>query len=242
MLYCGDCGTEIASGEACNKCGTARIDSSVSPQPSFGSKQPSISAEAALPVPAELVVKSKPFLNQFQKNVLFIAVTVFILVGASIWVNSTIQARARHLEEQKVEWRKANIKILKDLSGIGALSTEEQTRVDNAGDDLDRLQQVLLDIHQERINYWTNQLEDVEERKHKVQTLSTLIETVSDQSEYSEAVQTVSKQEEKAEENLGGYESSKAKIRQWKPVSFEDFRAGKLIDPGSTEPPKAGEQ
>jgi hypothetical protein len=88
----------------------------------------------------------------------FIAVTVFILVAAGMLVNNTIHVRARHLEEQKVEWRKANIKILKDLSDIGALSTEEQTRVDNAGDDIERLQQVLLDIHQERITIWLSHL------------------------------------------------------------------------------------
>jgi hypothetical protein len=242
MPFCEHCGAKVL-GDACDKCSAAQDDSSVPPQPINGPNQVSITPASAPANPSESPVKSKALLSQFQKNVVFIAVTVFILVAAGMLVNNTIHVRARHLEEQKVEWRKANIKILKDLSDIGALSTEEQTRVDNAGDDIERLQQVLLDIHQERITIWLSHLEDVVERKRHLQTLNyTNVVAFGQASEYADAAHNIARQEAKAKENLAGYELAIKNIRQWKPVSFEDFRAGRLIDPGSSGPPKSAEQ
>ncbi len=175
-------------------------------------------------------------MNQFQKNVVFIALTACILGAGGYGVNYAIQEHARHVEEQKVAWHKANIKTLKDLSAIGALSTEEQIRVDNAGDDVDRLQQVLLDIHQERINYWSNVLEDMKERQHKLQGMYLTAASYGMTGQYYEASQTITKNSQKAALNVLGYTAAKEIIRKWKPISFEDYKAGKLIDaPTSTK-------
>lgn len=181
-------------------------------------------------------------MNQFQKNVLFVAVTACVLGLVGFGINYALQEHARRVEEQRVQWRKANIKALKDLSGIGALSTEEQTRVDNAGDDFDRLQQVLLDIHQERINYWSSRLENAAARREKLQQTYTLAAAYGLNGQYSEAANEVSEDAQKATENLLGYRAAKERIRAWKSVSFEDYRAGRLIDPRSTTPPKPSQE
>jgi hypothetical protein len=174
--------------------------------------------------------------NQFQKNVIFIALTACFLGAIGYGVNYAIQEHARHLEEQKIAWHKANIKALKDLSAIGALSTEEQIRVDNAGDDVDRLQQVLLDIHQERINYWSNVLEEAKERKQKLQGMYSQAVSYGLTDKYNDANATIVKNAQKAAMNVLGYTAAKEKIRDWKPISFEDYRAGKLLDaPASTK-------
>jgi len=168
--------------------------------------------------------------NQFQKNVLFLALTACVLGAVGLGANYAIQEHARRVEEQKVAWHTADIKALKDLSAIGALSTDEQIRVDNAGDDVDRLQQVLLDIHQERINYWSNVLEDTKERKQKLQHMYTAAATYGLTGKYNEVSETISNQGQKAAMNVLGYTAAKEKIREWKPVSFEAYRSGKVID------------
>jgi hypothetical protein len=40
----------------------------------------------------------------------------------------------------------------------------------------------------------------------------------------------ISEEGEKAAENLAGYRAAKENIRAWKPVSFDDYRDGKLVD------------
>ncbi len=220
MPFCEDCGAEIFNGEPCKKCNPVQASSDRASTVFVGSS-----------------VKSTAFLSQFQKNVLFVAVTVFILVAASITVNYVLHERERHLEEQKVQWKKSNIKILKDLSDIGALSTEEQTRLDNAGDDLDRIQQVLLDIHEERITVWSHRMEDLEKQYRNLQT------DYYSQATYGNSMEPKLQQEiAEAKDNLTGYVSARAKIRQWKPIPFEVFRTGKMIDPGTSELAKPSEQ
>lgn len=173
-------------------------------------------------------------MNQFQKNVLFIAFTACIVVLLGFGANYALQEHTRHIEEQKLQWRKANLKNLKDMSAIGALSTEEQIRVDNAGDDLDRLQQVLLDIHQERINFWSNALEDAQKRQQKLRDNYVQLAAYDYSGQLAGAARTISEQITKAQENYAGYVAAKARIRAWRPVSFEDFRTGKLLDAAAT--------
>lgn len=89
-------------------------------------------------------------MNTFQKNALFLAIVIFVLgITASVGYYS-YEAHTKAVEEQVSAWRKQNIRELKDLNRIGVLSTEEQKRLDDAGDDVDRIQQVLLDLHTER--------------------------------------------------------------------------------------------
>jgi len=250
MPFCEDCGAEFLDGAFCTNCGAAQNNLPVSHQTIRGARLPSTTPSNAQLDHTESNRASKPFLNQFQRNVVFVAITVLLLVVAGIFVNGAMQARAKRIEEQKIQWKKANIKILKDLSGIGALSTEEQTRVDNAGDDLDRLQQVLLDIHQERITFWRGQLDELQDAATKYQNLRAQYGGLQD-GYYSPAVNDPSvieagselqKKLATARDNLAGYEYSWANIRRWKPVSFENFRAGKMIDPGPTGQANPSEQ
>lgn len=83
-------------------------------------------------------------MNQFQKNVAAIAVAVVAVVSISLGINFAWQAHTRSVQEeatrtigQRTEWQKENIRSLKDLSDVGKLSTEEQDRLDRAGNDVD---------------------------------------------------------------------------------------------------------
>jgi hypothetical protein len=236
MPFCPECGAE-KFGDTCNKC-------SVSPTATIANKpesQERISQQGQITIsssPSDPDSLPRPFLNAFQKNVIFVAATLLVLATIAFFGNNYVQERARHLAEQKIQWRKANIKVLKDMSRIGALSTEEQTRVDNAGDDYDRLQQVLLDIHQERLNYWSHRIDDLLTKYREYKS-----------SPYSQAVygeDTVTPKYQKvigeAKENYDGFTAAKVKIRAWKPVSFEDFQAGKMIDSGAAQHDKPTEQ
>jgi hypothetical protein len=169
-------------------------------------------------------------MNQFQKNVLFIAGALICVVLVCFGVNFGIQAHNRSLQEQaqkeadrKLAWKKDNIRALKGLSAVGAFSPGEQTRIDNAGDDLDRLQQVLLDIHQERVNYWQNDLEDAQQRRKKLDDLS-MYANYSYAGQVQDAADSITSDEDKAKENLAGYVEALGRIRDWRPSDLKSFR------------------
>jgi hypothetical protein len=184
-------------------------------------------------------------MNQFQKNVLFIGATLLAIVAICFGINFAIQTHTRALQEQarllderKTAWKKDNIRALKSLSGIGALSTEEQIRVDNAGDDLERLQQVLLDIHQERCNYWESSLEDVADRQRKLENITREV-GYTDDSQITDIARTISEQETKARSNLIGFRAAMAKIHDWRPSKFEDYRPDRAEVAPSDKPSAA---
>ncbi len=199
-------------------------------------------------------------MNQFQKNVVFISLVACLVGGGAYAVNYSMQEHRRqleerraearrHLEEQKVEWRKANLKAVRELSVIGALSTEEQIRVDNAGDDFERLQLVLLDIHQERSNHWANRLEEIEEKKGKLQRFynqySANVSLLNDP-QLEEAATTLLHNEKEAAGELLGFRAGLQRLRSWRPITFEDYCAKQSGDSKlKTEPqaePKATER
>lgn len=169
-------------------------------------------------------------MSQFQKNVLFVGVTVLAIIAVCFGIDFARQAHSRNLQEQarmqeerKIAWKKDNIRVLKSMSAIGALSSDEQTRVDNAGDDVERLQQVLLDIHQERSSYWVSRLESVAERRKKLEAL-TMEAGYSYYGQLTEAAQSISKDEEKDRDNIRGYQKAMLRIRDWRPSKFEDYK------------------
>ncbi len=169
-------------------------------------------------------------MNSFQKNVLFIGLVVVVIIAAAFGFkfasdahNRALAAETAQESERKEEWKKDNIRQLKSLSGIGALSTEEQVRVDNAGDDLARLQQVLLDIHQERITFWSRKLEDTIERRRKLQTVASEV-GYSYSSEIADASQTISKDFSEARENVVGYKKAMVYIRAWRPSDYARYK------------------
>ncbi len=135
-------------------------------------------------------------MNQFQKNVVFVGAAVLVIIAVCFGISFAMQVHSRNLqerarlqEEQKLAWKKDNVRALKALSGIGALSPEEQTLVDNAGDDVEQPQQVLLDIHQERGTYWVGRLQDVAERRKILEQLS-MVAGYSYYGHVNEAAQT----------------------------------------------------
>ena len=176
-------------------------------------------------------------MNQFQKNVVFIAIIACVVAGIGVGINYELHERALKVEEQKIQWRKANIKSLKRLSAVGAFSTEEQQRLDNAGDDFERLQQVLLDIHQQRITYWYEMAKDLAKRQRELRGLYTQTTVWGLSGLYSGAEHELGEQGREIAVNIVGYEQAEANIRKWKSVSFDDYCEGKLIDNRSSTPP-----
>jgi hypothetical protein len=174
-------------------------------------------------------------MNQFQKNVVFVGAAVLVIIAVCFGISFAMQVHSRNLqerarlqEEQKLAWKKDNVRALKALSGIGALSPEEQTLVDNAGDDVERLQQVLLDIHQERSTYWVGRLQDVADRRKKLEQLS-MVAGYSYYGQVNETAQSISKDEEEDRNNLRGYQTAMAKIRDWRPSKFEDYHPAEPV-------------
>jgi len=163
-------------------------------------------------------------MNSFQRNALFVGILLFVLAAVGGFGYHLYQAHEAEAAEQKVAWKKENIRRLKDLSQIGALSTEEQTRLDAAGDDVDRIQQVLLDLHTERHTFWEADLMDVEDKERKLRNVGALV-TVFDGGELREAAESLDRERIRDEANLQGFEQGERDIRAWKPISFEEFQA-----------------
>jgi hypothetical protein len=114
---------------------------------------------------------------------------------------------------------------VKALSGIGELSTDEQKRFDVAGDDPERVQQALIDIHQGRITFWREQLDDVQERKRKLQSVIGYSASGLFEGQFQEAAQSIKKDEAEAEKQLNGYTFAYERIQAWRPISFEVYQA-----------------
>ena len=93
-----------------------------------------------------------------------------------------------------------------DLSVLGNLSSEQQTRIDNAGDDIDRLQQTLLDLHQKQYEGWAFQSRVA-------------------------ALQGNNESRVQAEFQAESFKAARQRIHDWKPVTFEDYVAGKVTQP-----------
>jgi hypothetical protein len=181
-------------------------------------------------------------MNTFQKNVVFLAIVVFVLCGTLMVGYYVYQSHKRTDAEQRAAWMKQNIRELKDLNQIGVLSTEEQTRLDNAGDDVEKLQQVLLDLHTERHTLWIGHMQDIEEREQALRRVYNY-GSYDFNGQYRDAAVELAKDRKLAQENIDAYQRGYLNIRAWRPTSFEQFQAGTprdLSHPGILEEGQQG--
>ncbi|MBS1785095.1 MAG: hypothetical protein JST24_06680 [Acidobacteria bacterium] len=105
------------------------------------------------------------------KNVLFIALVIIVTAGAVLGIKYAIDAHAAAVALQAKIQNQKWIGQLMNLNSCGALTTEEQTRLDNAGDDPFKVQTALIQIHQNRANFWIGQLKDAADRQQKLDNL-----------------------------------------------------------------------
>jgi hypothetical protein len=176
--------------------------------------------------------------NQFQKNVLFaggaVTLVICITLGLYFGIQSHIAEQNRATAEQKTAWHNENIRSLKALSAVGILSTEEQQRLDVAGDDPDRVQQALLDIHQGRMTYWQAGIDDAHERARKLSAIYGTDESQYYGGQIQEAAISIKKDESNAELQLAGYTEAYGQIQAWRPVSFEQYQSSPKQPNGAT--------
>jgi hypothetical protein len=122
-----------------------------------------------------------------------------------------------------------NTATLRDLSRIGAMTLGEQARVDKAGDDSRPLQKVLLDIDQERIDYWraklNTELDNLGEWE-RLKNASSYAVYKADAlpSQYGEAGLKLSQKVDSDEDDLSNFLAARTALQLWKPMSFEAYK------------------
>jgi ketosteroid isomerase-like protein len=166
-------------------------------------------------------------MNQFQRNVLFIAAAAILIVAVSFGlyfgITSHLAEQAKVDAARQLAWHNENIRQLKELSEVGVFSDEEQKRLDAAGDDPERMQQALLDIHQGRATLWKARLDDAEERATKLRIL--VGGSPYEYGGYQEVAASIRKDDDEARSQLSAFATAYHNIEAWRPMTFEQYQA-----------------
>jgi hypothetical protein len=122
-----------------------------------------------------------------------------------------------------------NAAALRDLSRIGALTIGEQARVDKAGDDSRRLQQVLLDVDQERIDYWRAKLNTELDKLgewERVKNASSYAIYKEDALpwQYGEAGLNLSQKVNSDQDDLSNFLAARMALQLWTPMSYAAYK------------------
>jgi hypothetical protein len=186
-------------------------------------------------------------MNQFQRNVLFIAAAAILIVAVSFGlyfgITSHLAQQAKEDAAHQLAWHNENIRQLKELSDVGVFSDEEQKRLDAAGDDPERMQQALLDIHQGRATLWKARLDDAQERATKLRILTG--GSVYDYGGYQEVAASIRKDDDEARSQLSAFATAYRNIEAWRPMTYEQYQArlkGGSSPAFNTLPPPSSEQ
>jgi hypothetical protein len=175
-------------------------------------------------------------MNQFQKNAAFVTgaaiVTVVVSIGLYFGITSHLSDQAKADSASQLAWHNENIRRLKELSVVGIFSPEEQKRLDVAGDDPEKMQQALLDIHQGRSTIWQASLDDAQERGKKLKALVGY-SPYGYSDEYQEAAQSIEKDDTKARSQLIEFTAGYRRIENWRPMTFQQYQASLTGKPAS---------
>lgn len=141
-----------------------------------------------------------------------------------------IQVHTRHLQEQarlqdelKIEWKKENVRVLKSLSAIGALSPEEQVRVDNGRGTTWSVCKRFCSTYIKNATPIGRAVSKMfADRRKKLEDI-TMNTGYGYYGQVKEAEQSISKDETEARENLLGFRMAMVSIRDWRPSKFGDF-------------------
>ncbi len=152
------------------------------------------------------------------------ALLLAALAIAALFAYQSAQRRRAAEQQLRAQWRSANVQQLMALSAVGRLSVEEQTRLDRAGNDPERIRQVLVQIHEERLANAGKDLQDAEQRKVELQGTSGY-KVYADQPQPKDLVELANQDEWTATSAIAQYADALRRIRAWQPVSYEDFPA-----------------
>jgi hypothetical protein len=124
-----------------------------------------------------------------------------------------------------------NAAVLRDLSRIGALTIGEQARVDKAGDDIRHLQQVLLDIDRERIDYWQAKLSTDSDKMSEWERVKNasgyaIYKEGDLPPQYGEPGLKLLQRVNSDKDELSNFLAARTALQLWKPMSFEAYKAG----------------
>jgi len=173
------------------------------------------------PKPKKAMDKSTKLIITISTAVLFIILTAFgLFVGYNSYQETKI-ARAKELHE-------ANIENLMSLSICAKFSDSEQSRLESARNTSpERLKVVLAQIHEERREFWLQEIkssneaiDDVNKRTNKALNLGV----------YNYVANTLDEQKSNARKSLEkaiitaeAFNKTVESINRWKPMSWDQY-------------------
>jgi hypothetical protein len=185
----------------------------------------------------------------FTKRAVAITLAMLVVLGASLGVTCAVQTYTRHLQElaqkeadHKLAWKKANIRALIEMSNVQEFSSDEQDRIDHAGDDMYKIHQVIFAIVQERQNYWYTRVVKLNGAIHELRQSSTNIATlgIRDENEKNaEALANGYRVKDEMSKTLWAFTEAKDKLEKWQPSALDTFKEEIPFDtPTTTSSPK----
>lgn len=149
------------------------------------------------------------------------------MVAVSVAAFLARRTQLRHERESQMlhaRWREENMRALLQLSAVGRLSVEEQAQLDGVGEDPERMRQVLVRVHEDRLADAAKDLEDAQQRKVELQNGSGY-KVYADQPQPKDLVALADQDEWAATSALARYAEGLRRIRMWQPVTYGAFVA-----------------
>ncbi len=173
-------------------------------------------------------------------GVVALVCVVLVVLLTGVWL---VAHRASVRGEQRTQalragWRAQNQQALLAMSAVGRLPVYQQAQLDRAGDDPERMRQVMIEIHEERLATASKDLEDAQQRKVELEGGGGY-KVFADQSQPKDLVELANDDEWAATSAIGRYAEALRRIRAWQPESFAAFTAngGNAIMPAVPQQP-----
>ncbi len=167
---------------------------------------------------------------QSRKSGLVVWTTAALLLAAlavvGVLAHQSAERRRAAEDQLRKQWQQQNLQALLALSAIGRLSVEEQTRLDRAGDDPERMRQLLIQTHEERLANAGKDLQDAQQRKVELEGTSGY-KVYADQPQPKDLVELANQDEWTATSAIAQYADALRRIRAWQPVTYEAFAASR---------------
>jgi len=151
-------------------------------------------------------------------------VLILLLSVVAVLAHRALAQREAHERMMRARWREANVRALMAMSEAGRLPAYEQAQFDGAGDDPERMRQVLIRIHEERLADASKDLEDAQQRKMQLETDGGY-KVYADQVQPRDLVQLANEDEWAATSAVGQYAEALRRLRAWQPESYAAFAA-----------------
>lgn len=172
------------------------------------------------------------------KSLFLLALTLVLTAGAILGIKYSLDAHAAAVALQAKQQNQKWIAQLEALNTCGQLTTEEQTRLDNAGDDPFKVQTAYIQIHQNRLNFWDGQINDVIDRSTKLDNL-VATNPYLDAAQVQEARVKIKDDAVRAMNEHNGFKAALKALKDWRPLSDSEQAAAdkkKALDAKETDP------